>query len=119
MAGNIDIKFLVVSNGYQFYIFEASTFERAFFNNTSFKRDFIEWQEKKKSDHTTDFFYNNIAKPYIQASDYELLGTYFDLKDYTEALTNHDLSDDKKLIPLFKVFSPEHLLKGRQNTRFL
>lgn len=110
-ANNTDIKFLVICNEFEFYIFEAKEFERAFHKNATFRKDFIAWSEGKKSDSTTDFFYNSIAKAFIEASDTELTATYFDLRTFKKVLENEDLADDSKLIPLLKAFSPEHLLK--------
>jgi len=37
--------------------------------------------------------------------------TYFDIREYNKPLRNDDKKDDNKLISLFKLFSPEHLLK--------
>lgn len=108
---NTDIKFLVICSEYEFYVFEAKEFERSFFKSASFKKDFVEWSEGKKSDKTTDFFYNSIAKPFIESSEAELTATHFDLRKFQKALLNDESSDDTALIPLLKVFSPEHLLK--------
>ncbi|MCD6337451.1 MAG: type II restriction endonuclease, partial [Candidatus Marinimicrobia bacterium] len=41
----------------------------------------------------------------------ELEFTYFSLKDYEKPLRNNDPKDDTKLVALYKIFSPEHLLK--------
>lgn len=108
---NTDIKFLVICSEYEFYVFEAKEFERSFFKSASFKKDFVEWSAGKKSDKTTDFFYNSIAKPFIESSEAELTASYFDLRKFQKALLNDESADDTALIPLLKVFSPEHLLK--------
>ena len=110
-ANNTDIKFLVICNEFAFYVFEANEFERSFYKNTNFKNDFVAWTEGKKTDSTTDFFYNSIVKPFIAQSGIDLTATYFDLNDFRRIIFNNDLTEDNKLIPLFKVLSPEHLLK--------
>lgn len=106
--GNTDIKYLIICNEYEFHIFEADQFERTFFKNTIFKKNFKDWKAGKKTDKTTDFFYNDIAKPFIEKSDVELCATFFDLRKFEKPL---NANDDKKLLPLLKVLSPEHLLK--------
>ena len=107
-GGNTDIKYLVICNEYEFHIFEAEQFERIFFKNTKFKKNFKDWKADKKSGKTTDFFYNDIAKPFIEKLDVELCATFFDLRKFEKPLK---ADDDKKLLPLLKVLSPEHLLK--------
>jgi type II restriction/modification system DNA methylase subunit YeeA len=59
----------------------------------------------------TDFFYKEIAKPYIETIVDKLEYTYFDLASYDKILRNSDKLDDAKLIVLYKLLSPEHLLK--------
>lgn len=108
---NTDIKYLIICNEFEVYIFEAKEFERAFYKNSAFRKDFIEWSENKKSDNTTDFFYNSIAKPFIAKSKLELHATSFDMRDFSKLLTNDTPENDLKLIPLLKILSPEHLLK--------
>ncbi|HAK00208.1 MAG TPA: type II restriction endonuclease, partial [Bacteroidales bacterium] len=52
-----------------------------------------------------------IAEPYIDSINSEIEFTYFNIQDYQKALRNADRSDDNSLIALFKLLSPEHLLK--------
>ncbi len=57
------------------------------------------------------FFYKEIAKPFIETILEKLEYTYFDLATYDKILRNADKQDDAKLIVLYKLLSPEHLLK--------
>jgi len=67
------------------------------------------------ADTKTDFFYKQIAEPYIadipKAFGTAIEFTYFDLQEYQKPLRNKDKADDNKLIALFKLLSAEHLLK--------
>jgi hypothetical protein len=63
------------------------------------------------ADTKTDFFYKQIAEPFIESITSEIEFTYFNIQDYQKALRNADKSDDNSLISLFKLLSPEHLLK--------
>lgn len=110
-AKNNDIKYLVATNIHEWYIFEASYFEKAFFKNKSFVKQYEDWRDGKKVTKDTSLFYNEIAKPFINALEDEIPCTYFDIRSYETALKNADKEDDKKLIQLFKILSPNHLLK--------
>jgi len=108
---NNDIKFLVATNINEWFIFEASYFEKVFFKNKSFVKQYEDWRDGKKVTKETTLFYNEIAKPFINDLEEEIPCTYFDIRTYQDALTNTDKQDDKKLIQLFKILSPNHLLK--------
>ncbi|MBA3634031.1 MAG: Eco57I restriction-modification methylase domain-containing protein [Acidobacteria bacterium] len=108
---NIDVKYLIVTNIYEWFIFEASVFNQLFFENKTFVKDYKQWRDKQKTTVKTDLFYNEIAKPYIETIEREIACTYFDIRDYETALENADLKDDESLIELFKILSPHHLLK--------
>lgn len=99
---NIDLKYIVVTNIKEWFIFKASDFNRYFHDDAKFRRDYEDWRDKKKNAQRTGDFYNEIAKPALDKL--ELDCTHFNLKDYETA-------NDKELIPLYKIFSPYHLLK--------
>jgi type II restriction/modification system DNA methylase subunit YeeA len=108
---NIDIKHLIITNVYEWYIFDASDFEKIFYRNKSFLKDYEEWKNKQKSASDTYFFYNEIAKNFIDNSDESINCTFFDIREFETIVKNSSLEDDKKLIPLFKILSPHFLLK--------
>lgn len=110
-GNNIDIKYLVVTNINEWYIFESSVFEKHFFKNKSFVKQYEDWRDGKKVSKETSLFYNEIAKPYIDLIEDEICCTYFNIKDYEKFLLNTDKEDDKNLIALYKILSPIHLLK--------
>jgi adenine-specific DNA-methyltransferase len=108
---NFDIKFLVITNINEWFIFDAGVFNQLFFENKAFVKDYKQWRDKQKTTVKTDLFYNEIAKPYIETIEREIACTYFDIRKYETALNNADLKDDESLIELFKILSPQHLLK--------
>jgi adenine-specific DNA-methyltransferase len=107
---NLEIKNLVATNIYEWFVFDAQVFEKAFAQNKGLVQQFVDFEEGRLSGKTTDFFYKEIAEPAIAALS-EIEFTYFDIRQYNKALRNADKADDKKLIALFKLLSPEHLLK--------
>jgi len=101
MGKNYSVKHLIITNGYEWFVFDAQVFEKAFADNTALVKKFNEFEAGRLSGSTTDFFYKEIAKPAIEKmGDVEF--THFDLRDKRS---------DKQSIALFKIFSPEHLLK--------
>nr|WP_232623086.1 TaqI-like C-terminal specificity domain-containing protein [Pareuzebyella sediminis] len=79
-------------------------------NKTLVKR-FNDFEAGTLSGTNTDFFYNEIAKPFLNAFEGSLNFVHFDLRKYERVVKNNDLKDDQKLVSLFKIFSPQHLLK--------
>ena len=107
---NNSLTHLVITNIYEWFIFDAQLFERVFTRNSQLQKAFNEWGNKQKVSNTTDLFYNEIAKPFLIEFDKELSFTYFNLKKYIPLLDENN-SNDNDLIPLYKFFTPVHLLK--------
>lgn len=108
---NLEVKHLVITNIYEWFIFDANTFDRLFAQNKSLVKQFKEFEGGRLAGVKTDFFYNEIAAPFIANIKSEINFTYFNLQDYDKPLRNENRKDDNKLIELFKLLSPEHLLK--------
>jgi very-short-patch-repair endonuclease len=108
---NLEVKHLIITNVYEWFIFDAVLFDRLFAQNKTLVHQFNEFEAGRLSDTKTDFFYKQIAEPFINGIKSEIEFTYFNFQDYTEPLRNKDKSDDNRLIALFKILSPEHLLK--------
>lgn len=104
---NHNIKYLIVSNVYEWFIFDEKLFERLFAQNKSLVKQF---QVFANSGKTTDVFYREVAEPFIAEMKSDIEFTHFDIRDYEKPLHNNDKTDDNKLIALFKLLSPEHLL---------
>ncbi|MBL7918921.1 MAG: Eco57I restriction-modification methylase domain-containing protein [Bacteroidia bacterium] len=108
---NIDIRHLVITNIYEWFIFDASVFEKVVAKNTKLVKAFKDWESGQKISSNTDLFYKEIAKPFIDELKEDIAFTWFDIREYEKPLQNNDKADDNKLIALFKIFSPIHLLK--------
>lgn len=105
---NIQLKYLVATNIYEYFIFDAHEFERLFFSNKKLVKEFIDFSSGSLAGDKTDFFYKEIAAKYIDVVKNDISYTYFDLRDYQDHLNK---GYDRKLIELYKIFSPTHLLK--------
>ena len=119
---NIQLKQLIVTNIYEYFIFDAQEFERIFYSNKKLLKQFAEFNDGVLTSDRTDFFYREIAAEAIESVKNNLFYTWFDIRKYKSALVS---GNDKRLTELYKVFSPEHLLKKRSrndsnslNTKF-
>jgi len=108
---NLEVKHLIATDLYEWYIFNAQDFEKIFAKNKKLVKDFESFVEGRLSGTTTDFFYGQIAKPFIDALEVSIPVTWFDIRDFEIVVKNDSKADDNKLIGLYKILSPEHLLK--------
>lgn len=105
---NLQLKNLVITDGNEFFIFDAHEFERIFFANKKLLKDYKEFVKGGKSSATTEFFYKEIASKVIATSATTLTYTWFDIRKYKNAIAT---GNERHILELYKIFSPEHLLK--------
>ncbi|MCZ2357343.1 MAG: BREX-1 system adenine-specific DNA-methyltransferase PglX [Bacteroidia bacterium] len=108
---NLEVKHLVATNINEWFIFDATLFDRLFAQNKNLVKQFNDFEGGRLADTKTDFFYKQIAEPFIADITSEIEFTYFNIQDFQKPLRNTDKADDNSLIALFKLLSPEHLLK--------
>ncbi len=107
---NHKITNLVVTNIYEWFIFDGVWFEKNIFRNTKLKKEYLAY---KTSGHDTKYFYDTIAAKYLAEFKEDVSCTYFNLKDYEKKITNDNKKNDEELIDLYKILSPEHLLNKK------
>lgn len=106
-VGNFQLKQLVITNINEWYIIDANHFDKHIYNNTEIRNLYkTKVGDNKKNPH----FYGEIEK-IVSKIDVEIPCVYFNIKDYKVFLENENEEDDKKLIALQKILSPEHMLK--------
>ena len=108
---NIDIKHLIITNVYEWFIFDAQIFEKLFAQNKTLVKHYTDFINGTALGNKTEHFYKEIAQPFIEKVKEELHYTYFNLKDFQSIIENDNSQDDNELIPLYKILSPQHLLK--------
>ncbi len=108
---NLELRYLIVTNVYEWFIFDAQAFEQCFAKNKELVRVFRGFDDGRLAGTKTDYFYKEVAPHYINAALSELSFTHIDLRAVEKELRDADKANDSKLISLFKVLSPEHLLK--------
>ena len=102
---NNEIKNIIITNSYEWFIFDSLQFERIFYRNNYLINQFKKWKQGQFDNNSTDYFYSEIAYNFIDNSDETLTATYLSLKP-----NSYEISDDF-LFTLYKLFSPENLLK--------
>jgi len=108
---NLEIKYLVATNINEWFIFDSNVFEKQFAQNKGLVKQFNDFENGRLVGKTTDFFYKEIAEPFVNGLKNDIEFTFFDIREYEKPLRNDNPKDDNKLISLFKLLSPEHLLK--------
>lgn len=108
---NLEIKYLVATNINEWFIFDSNVFEKQFAQNKGLVKQFNDFENGRLTGKTTDFFYKEIAEPFVNGLKNDIEFTFFDIREYEKPLRNDNPKDDNKLISLFKLLSPEHLLK--------
>ena len=95
---NTNIKYLIITNAYEWFVFDERNFDQEIFGDTKLKKDHETCVRENKNE---DYFYK-IARSFLEKEKPELKFTYFDLREQKER---------SKVRTLYKFFSPQHLLK--------
>lgn len=102
---NNNIKHLIATNGYEWYLFKAEDFYNYFYKNKALLKEYKSFRDGLKDTTKNELFYNEIAKKYI--AEVEQILPFVHL-DFTK--TNFDKLSDAHLTTLYKIFSNIHLL---------
>lgn len=110
--GNEDIKHIIITNVYSWYIFDAQDFERHFYESKKLQNWYEEWKQGQKVSSRTQFVYDHLSE-FVDELEANITPAELDLSNYRKLLEKDELSRDeqKKLVPVFKLFTPTHLLK--------
>jgi len=108
---NLELKYLIATDIFEWYIFDAQLFEKLFAQDKKLVQLFNDFEAGRLGGNKTEFFYKEVAQPAIEAVKENIIFTHFDISEYEKPLRNSEITDDNKLIALQKIFSPEHLLK--------
>ncbi len=104
---NNDLKNIVITNFYEYFIFDASDFEKLFYENKDLKKEFENWNNDKKTSKKTNLFYEEIAPKYIKDIEKTINFTHLNIENINTKISENQ----KELAEFFKIFSPEFLLK--------
>jgi len=100
-SSNDTIKHIIITNLESWFIYDAKDFEKLFWEDKVFKKRFLEWQKGEILNSKTEYFYNDIAKPFCQSIVSEIECGYFEIEEQSE----------KNLITIYKILHRDSLLK--------
>ena len=104
---NTNIKHLVISDGYKYFIFEKGLFWDLFGRDKMLVRNIM--SSERTSSEKRDYIYNQIIKPKVEAYKNKLAFTYVDLASYCKEIDKKNIISKPRFKALFKLFSPIHL----------
>ena len=121
--GNIDLKHIIITNVHNWFIIDASEYERIFWSSKTFRKKFLDWSNRRTLNDKTDFFYNEIAKPFCESitntrrvslfdTESELIDfTSFNIKEliFSNSERNFSNSTFAHKPKLFFSVNPEHV----------
>lgn len=106
--GNNQLKQLISTNINEWYIIDANHFDKHIYRNLQIRKLY----ETKLNDRKDNpWFYEEISK-IITGTDEDIPCIYFNILEYETILRNQRKEDDKELISLYKILSPQYLLKS-------
>ncbi|MGI4870922.1 MAG: DUF7149 domain-containing protein [Janthinobacterium lividum] len=94
---------LAITDGHDWYVFDGHDFDRLFWRNAEFKKQFRQFEAGGFASTNKAFFYDDIARPFLAAVEGQLPFTYVNLADKPGSATQQ--------IQVLKLFSATHLLR--------
>lgn len=107
---NDSIHHLIITNGYEWFILDAKLFRKILKGNKKIIKKFNEFESGNTTGSGTDHFYNHIASPFIETDQDKIPFIHFDLRNFEDKIRDNSI-DDGEIVWLYKIFSPEYLLK--------
>lgn len=110
--GQRQVCHLVITNGYCWYVLDENAWADAVLRNKKLLEDFRYYSREKR----TDEFYGQIAKPFFEQLKQDIPFVFVDFRTCQELLSQAKLSElnpalQREYTLLYKLFSPQHLLK--------
>ena len=104
---NTKIKHLIITNCYEWFIFDKTCFYRLFLANKKFTKEVIDADRENR----TDYVYEQVIRKKVEEVKHKLKYTYFNLSDFKDKLNDASVITSRKFISIYKLLSPTHLLK--------
>ena len=104
---NTEIKHLIITNCYEWFVFDKTCFYRLFLANKSFAKQVVDADRE----NNTDYVYEQVIRKKVEEVKHKLKYTYFNLEEYKNKLEDNSVITSRKFISIYKLLSPTHLLK--------
>ncbi|MCU0445623.1 MAG: Eco57I restriction-modification methylase domain-containing protein [Microscillaceae bacterium] len=111
---NHEIKHIVICNLYEWYIIDSQEFSHLFYeNNKTLVRKFTDWKQGDLDSTSTQLMYQMI-KEEIAKLEKPISAVVIDFRQVKDWITQYDELAIKQLLYVYKIFSPDHLLRERE-----
>ena len=110
-SGNLRMTRLIACNIYEWYIFDAADFDRSIYSDKGWSGNFTTGRATASPAPEPTLSTGRSYAPFWSDPDIELVCAHIDLRPCEALVRNPTAGGDGKLLPLFKLFSPSHLLK--------
>lgn len=109
---NDSIKHIIITDSFRWFVFDAQDFERHFYGSKTLRSWYAEWSRGQKVSQRTQLVYDHLSE-FVEGLDASIKATRVEISGYRKLLEQDELNreEQKKLVPLFKLFTPTHLLK--------
>lgn len=104
---NTEVKHLIITNCFEWFVFDKTNFYRLFLANKKFTKEVIDADRE----NNTDYVYEQVIRKKVEEVKHKLKYTYFNLADYKGKLDDDAVITTRKFIAIYKLLSPIHLLK--------
>lgn len=106
---NTNLKHLIISDGYKYFIFEKGLFWELFGKDKKFVYDIM--SSERNSSEKREYIYKQIIKPKVESIKEKLVFTYVDIEQFKDSLSTPEINTKPRFKALYKLFSPIHLQK--------
>ncbi|HON98317.1 MAG TPA: class I SAM-dependent DNA methyltransferase, partial [Bacteroidales bacterium] len=103
LKGNITIKHLIATNGVEWFIFDAREIDKLFYQNQTFLKNYKNWHNNITVNINVQMAYQ-IIENHINQSNDKIEAVHFNINAI-------NTNNDDEIIELYKLLSPQHLLK--------
>ena len=101
------LRHLIITDVYNWFIFDETDFRHFFHNNAKLRKAY---QIKRQQNKDKTFFYTETAR-ILREMDDEVPVTCLNLREIATLARSENPEDLQQLLPVYKLLSPEHLLK--------
>ncbi|MEA2096152.1 MAG: TaqI-like C-terminal specificity domain-containing protein [Candidatus Cloacimonadota bacterium] len=104
---NIELKYIIITNLAEFFIFDAKQFQKLFHENSVIRNIFSSWSSHQTDDDSTKQMYDVISRQ-ICEMDKSIEAVHFNLNDFTRF---NSKTNKAKIKQLYQILSPKFLFK--------
>lgn len=105
---NFELKYIVITNMYEWCIIDALDYDRLFWRDSYFNKQYLQFINGQLAFRDTNQFYEKIAAPFVRDSKAILRYTYFNLYELT---INQDGTVKQRISDIYKILSPKFMFK--------